>query len=320
MLTLENIMKKQNHMHKQYRTINKTRLLFFVAAVLLAVIVIAAAFSGCSAKEQVSQTENTASSSVAPASTPAPQPTAIKTAPPSPAPSKSAEGASASKPKPTPAASRSPLSGRTIGLDPGHQAHADEALEPVSPGSKVMKAKTSSGTQGRYTRIPEYVVNLQAALKLKAKLEALGAKVVMTRETNDVDISNIARAQIMNKAGVDCWLRIHANGNADTSVNGMFMLVPAKGCLDTSDSGVYGASVSLGKTLLRDAAASSGAKGLGLEPRSDQTGFNWSALPVCNIEMGYMTNKTEDYALTSGAYQDKIASGLAQGFVDYFGG
>jgi len=213
-----------------------------------------------------------------------------------------------------------PLSGRIIGIDPGHQAHANYDREPVSPGSSTTKAKVSAGTYGRFTGVYEYEINLQVALKLKEKLEALGAVVIMTRETHDVDISNSERAVMMNEAGVDCWLRIHANGSDDASTNGMFILVPAEGCLNTSDSSVYDESLSLADSLLNAALASTGANSYGIVPRSDQTGFNWSSRPVCNIEMGHMTNEEEDYLLTSDEYQEKIAEGLAQGFVDYFSG
>lgn len=218
-----------------------------------------------------------------------------------------------------PAPSGKPLSGKIIGLDPGHQAHANYDPEPVSPGSKETKAKVSSGTQGRFTHVPEYEVNLGVALKLKAKLEALGATVIMTRETNDVNISNAERAVMMNDANVDCWLRIHANGNDNPNVCGMETLVPTSGCLNTPDTSVYDASVRLGQALQSAAAAVSGAKDLGLSPRSDQAGFNWSSRPVCNIEMGYMTNEAEDRLLVTSDNQDKIAEGLADGFVNYFG-
>jgi N-acetylmuramoyl-L-alanine amidase len=211
-----------------------------------------------------------------------------------------------------------PLAGLVIGLDPGHQRYANNALEPVAPGSKTMKKKVSSGTQGRFTRVPEYIVVLKVGLKLKNKLEELGATVIMTRETHDVDISNSERAIMMNKANVDCWLRIHADGNDDPKIYGMSMLVPAKGCMNTADPSVQKKSTAIGQVLLDCVAKEAGAKNLGLKPRSDQTGFNWSSVPVCNIEMGYMTNETEDRLLITGAYQDKIVAGLVKGFVQYY--
>ena len=66
------------------------------------------------------------------------------------------------------------LSGRIIGIDPGHQAHANSEKEPIAPGSSEKKAKVSSGTAGVSTRRPEYEVNLEVALQLKAALEEKG--------------------------------------------------------------------------------------------------------------------------------------------------
>ena len=211
-----------------------------------------------------------------------------------------------------------PLLGYKIGLDPGHQQTANNDREPISPNGTDMKKKVSSGTQGRFTGVPEYVVNLQVGLKLKSKLEALGATVIMTRETHDVDISNAERAVMMNEAGVDCWLRIHANGSEDPDIHGMFILVPAAGCMDTDDGRVVDESVHLAEILLEHTVTTTGAKNLGITSRSDQTGFCWSKVPVCNIEMGHMTNEAEDHLLVSDAYQEKIAEGLANGFIAYF--
>ncbi|MDD5018577.1 MAG: N-acetylmuramoyl-L-alanine amidase [Eubacteriales bacterium] len=211
-----------------------------------------------------------------------------------------------------------PLLGCVIGIDAGHQRNSNSDQEPVSPGGTDTKSKVSSGTYGRFSGVPEYVINLQVALKLKSALEALGAEVVMTRTAHDVDISNAERAEMMNESGVDCWLRIHANGSNDQSVHGMFILVPAEGSLDTDDDIVARKSVALAEALLDSTLEATGAKDLGITPRSDQTGFCWSQVPVCNIEMGHMTNEQEDYLLVSESYQEKIVQGLVQGFVAYF--
>ena len=211
-----------------------------------------------------------------------------------------------------------PLAGMLIGLDPGHQRKANSDLEPMAPGSSVMNKKVTSGTQGRFTGVPEYVVNLQVGLKLRDELEALGAAVIMTRTTHDIDISNSERAKMMNKAGVDCWLRIHADGSDDSSVYGISILVPAAGTMNTSDAGVQQRSAQLAGALLDSVVKSTKAKSRGLKYRSDQTGFCWSSVPVCNIEMGYMTNEAEDKLLVTDAYQNKIVDGLVDGFLKYF--
>ena len=121
------------------------------------------------------------------------------------------------------------LEGMLIGLDPGHQSHANRDLEPISPGSDELKKKVSSGTQGVKTRINEYETNLTISLKLRERLEAEGATVIMTREVNDIDISNVERAQMMNEAGVQLCLRLHCNGSENHDVQGLTLYAKATG-------------------------------------------------------------------------------------------
>ncbi|MBT3318312.1 MAG: N-acetylmuramoyl-L-alanine amidase [Clostridia bacterium] len=211
-----------------------------------------------------------------------------------------------------------PLTGIVIGIDPGHQDDPNEEKELISPTGTAMKIKVSEGTFGRFTGIFEYVINLQVGMKLKSRLESLGATVIMTRETSDIDISNAERAVLMNDIPVDCWIRIHANGNDNSDVNGLFFLAPSAGTMNTTDPSVQSNSLLLAQTLLPATIDATGAKDRGVILRGDQTGFSWSSVPVCTIEMGYMTNEVEDNLLVTSEYQDKIVDGLTAGFLEYF--
>ena len=84
-----------------------------------------------------------------------------------------------------------------IGIDPGHQGpNVDMSdLEPLGPGSTEMKAKASTGTQGTFSGLPEYQLNLDVSLKLQQILENRGYQTVLTRTDNDTAISNKERAE-----------------------------------------------------------------------------------------------------------------------------
>jgi N-acetylmuramoyl-L-alanine amidase len=208
-----------------------------------------------------------------------------------------------------------PLTGENVGIDAGHQSKGNNGKEPLAPDSSVTKAKVTSGTSGVSTGTSEHELNLAVAKKLKAILEERGAEVVMTRETDDVDISNKARAEIMNKAGVDICIRIHANGGG-ASESGAMMLVP-KGHVSKE---IEKESENAGKIIFKAYLDETGAKDIGVIPRSDMTGFNWSKVPVCLIEMGYMSNKAEDELMEADDYRKKCALGLANGIEKYLKG
>ena len=57
----------------------------------------------------------------------------------------------------------------------------------------------------------------------------------------------------------------------------------------------------------------------GLQERSDFTGFNWADVPVILVEMGFMTNRTDDRLLATAAYQRRAAIGLCRGTLRFLG-
>lgn len=277
----------------------KTRLLCAVVCALFL-----AAFTGCGQRGSPQEIVITAEPV---AVAPSPALTSTPAASPVPSPAASPTPAPAQKPN-------QPLSGLIIGVDPGHQAHANREKEPVAPGSSTMKNKVSSGTRGVKSRVYEYEVNLAVGLLLRDMLEEAGATVVITHTEADVNISNIERAKFFNDNMVNLGVRLHCNGSADKSVRGAFMLVPKSKRYPYYDDCVLAA-----KAILK---AYGEATGIGVKKgityRSDQTGFNWCERPVTNIEMGHMTNPNEDLLLTDKAFQEKMARGIFNGIVAYF--
>ncbi len=201
-------------------------------------------------------------------------------------------------------------------IDPGHQRYANYGTEPIAPGSSVMKQKVSSGTQGVVTGKPEYQLNLEVALKVEEILKLMGYRVIMTRRTNDVDLSNIQRAQIANDSGADICVRIHANSSLDMNISGVLVLYPAQD--STVNQDVYVNSRRLAELLLKNVIKETRANSGGIVPRNDITGFNWSRIPVALVEMGYMSNPAEDVKMSTPLYQYEIAEGISEGIDEYF--
>lgn len=202
------------------------------------------------------------------------------------------------------------LEGVRIGIDPGHQRKANYSKEAVAPGSSTKKARVSSGAGGKYTHIPEYKTNLQISLLLRDSLVALGAEVYMTRETHDVDISNQERAKMMNELNVDVVLRIHCNSISNSKANGMSIYVRKTG-VGKEESAGYA------RLILKHMSANTGAKNLGVKYSDKYTGLNWSTVPSMLLELGYLSNKTEDYALNNADYQEQLVRGMVSGICEY---
>lgn len=208
--------------------------------------------------------------------------------------------------------------GKTVCIDPGHQSQGNNDTEPIGPGATEMKAKCSSGAAGVSTGTNEYELNLAVSMLLKEELEKRGYKVIMTRTTNDVNLSNAERAEIANDADADAFVRIHADSQTNSAVNGLtnYNMTPE----NPYNSALYTKSRKLSECINEYAVKRTGANMRGVENSDKYAGINWSAVPVTIVEMGFLSNPEEDKLMNTAEYRQKMAIGIADGLDKYFSG
>lgn len=202
-----------------------------------------------------------------------------------------------------------------IVLDPGHSAVVASGYEPLGPGSGQMKEKDTSGTEGVATGVAEYELTLDIGLQLRTLLQKRGFKVVMTRTDSKKALSCIDRAKVANKAKADAYVRLHANGSDSSYANGAMTL-----CTTRSNpyvSSMYRKNKSLSNAVLNAYTKATGCKKEYIWETDTMTGNNWSNVPTTLIEMGYMSNPTEDRRMQQSSYQKKMVRGIASGIENY---
>lgn len=202
-----------------------------------------------------------------------------------------------------------------IVIDPGHGPWVNLDMEPIAPGSEITKRKYGVGATGIVTGTLEREINLNVSLMLRDLLENDGYTVIMTRTDHETISSNIDRANLANDNNADLMLRIHSDSFKDSNAKGASMLVPDKVgyAVDIVDiSRIYG------EIILNTLTDEVGMKNRGVITRSDQTGFNWSKVPIMTVELGFLSNPDEDRLLASSDYQTKLAQALYKGIVKCF--
>lgn len=218
---------------------------------------------------------------------------------------------------PTPEPTEAPVSGgHKIALDPGQQKSQMSEEEPVGPGASSMVAKMSYGATSTTTGKREHEWSLEFTQRLKTELEARGYEVVLTREENDVTISNAERAQLANESGAEIYLSIQADAASNKDAKGIYAQIPSKS--NTFAGGLHTECKRLAKEIQNNLIAETGTKDRGVQEIDKLAAINYSKIPVAVLQLGFMSNKEEDTNLWSAEYQDKMIKAICDGIDTYF--
>ncbi|MEI3891592.1 MULTISPECIES: N-acetylmuramoyl-L-alanine amidase [Bacillus] len=200
-------------------------------------------------------------------------------------------------------------------IDPGHQQKANLNLEPIGPGATTQKYKVTDGTTGVVTKKREAVLVLEMALILKEKLETKGIQVLMTRTSQDVDMSNKERATFANDHKANLFLRLHADGSENPNQSGFAVLTPSEGSPYTKE--IYKESLQISQTIVNKMRENHQVKVNGIKFRDDLSGFNWSKVPGVLLELGFMSNPEEDKKLSDPQYINSLLQSVTDSVDEY---
>ena len=229
-----------------------------------------------------------------------PEPTEAPTATPTPAPTS------------VPIAADAPdLTGLVIVIDPGHQGETSEELENCATWLSVEKPGCTAGGEGVVTGIRESELTLQYALVMRDYLEQCGATVILTRESDDVDISNQERAAIAVDNNADVFIRLHADSANDSMQSGVRVYVP--------DSGNYTSqNIAWGDTLGTAVAEAEGLEFVGTRQTYLYTGLNYAnSVPSFQISLGFLSNSDDESVIVSEENMIAVADAAADFCADF---
>jgi len=192
------------------------------------------------------------------------------------------------KPKPAAAQASTPpvplkqLSGRRILVDAGHGG--------TDPGA--MRAG-----------VEEKDVTLDVSLLLRDKLKDLGASVDMTRDS-DVFIPLPDRLAHSNNTCPDLFVSVHVNAIKKAGISGIETYY-----FDDRSKPLAGVVLKTLSVRLHENAKWSHSRDLFV--------LDGNRVPATLAEIGYITNPATRAKLRTTAYQDKVASALADSVVTY---
>lgn len=175
----------------------------------------------------------------------------------------------------------------------------------------------SSTVRGVSTKTYANRLNFAIATLVKDKLQADGATVVFTLSDVKDSKEAAARATMLNNGNVALAVRIECNYVNATDTRGAMVWIPAShdkksDCKKLAESvlNAYIKSTDLSRREI---------KGESVIEKTDETFLNNTKAPVCTFIMGHISNAAEDKKLNDADFQQKMATGIVNGILNYLG-
>ena len=148
-------------------------------------------------------------------------------------------------------------------------------------------------------------LNLQVAKKVESKLKSKGIDVKMSRNS-DIFYSLSERAEMANDYGADAFVSIHQNSAEAKSANG----------IETYYNRNKEEDKPLSNDIQTQVISQTGANNRGVK-NAEFTVLVKSKMISALVECGFITNESEVKKLSDPSYQDKLATGIADGIEEY---
>ncbi|MFC4356048.1 SH3 domain-containing protein [Chryseomicrobium palamuruense] len=176
------------------------------------------------------------------------------------------------------------LNGLDIVIDPGHGGN-------------------DRGTTGYYGT-DEKGLTLPTAELLASKLEAAGARVTLTRDS-DTYVSLRKRVSVSHQVGADAFISVHYDSVDDSSVHG-FTTYYQHGFQKELADQIHGALQD--RLSLRDRGVRQGNYLVLRENKQH----------AVLLELGYLSNATEERTVTTAQFRENAAHAIYEGIINFF--
>jgi len=182
------------------------------------------------------------------------------------------------------------LGGVKIVIDPGH-------------GGSDPGAVGKSGTYEKNNA-------LATAFKLTELLRSAGAQVILTRST-DILPSLDERAVLANNQKADLFISVHNNSFTSTTAHGTETWY-------SSANPVSSQSKALASSIQSELVKEIGLTNRGIKDANYYV-IKYTKMPAVLVEIGFISNPTEEQLLASSAFQAKAALGIYRGVLKFKG-